>query len=184
MDTYEERAVIDTCVLPDARVADVLLRLARKGAHKVFWSQRILNSTYRVQRERLGWEQGVTDSYHSQLAKVFPDAVISGHERWIEQCTNEVNDRHVLACAIEARAKYIVTYNTDDFVDADLAPWNIRALKPSDYLLMLYLKDEPLFWTRLGNIAVEKQTTTQAILNGLLRDCRKFVSHLLAHLNQ
>jgi len=184
MDTYEERAVIDTCVLPNAPVADILLRLARESVHEVFWSQRILNSTYRVQRERLGWEQSVTDSYHSQLAKVFPDAVISGHERWIEQCTNEVNDRHVLACAIEARAKYIVTDNTDDFVDADLASWSIRALKPSDYLLMLYLKNEPLFWEHLNGIAIVKQTTIHAILNGLLRDYRKFASHLLAHLNQ
>jgi len=111
----------------------------------VLWSPQILEETRRTQSKKFGWEPRVMDSYHRRLGEAFPNAIVSGYEKWIEQCTNDEGDRHVLACAIEARARYIVTFNERHFKEADLARWNVRALTPNDYLLMKYLEDEELF---------------------------------------
>jgi len=177
------RIVIDTCVLANACVADILLRFARLGAHKVFWSKRILDSTARTQRVRFRWEPRIVASYHARLVEVFPDSIVSNYERWIEQCTNDEGDRHVLACAIEAKAGYIITFNTDDFAEPDLAPWNVCALKPEDYLLGLYEADPKRFWLRLHKMARDKKVTEEQILRKLLRDCKPFASRLLSELD-
>jgi len=182
VETFEDRAVVDACTLANARVADALLRFACEGMHEVCWSREILLETERTQREKLKWESRVVDSYHRRLAEVFPAAVISGHEKWISQCTNDEGDRHVLACAIEAKARHIVTFNTDDFKDADLARWNVRALKPNDYLLMKYLQDEDTFMRQLLRAADRKRVRPQAFLEGLLRDCRSFAELMLKEL--
>jgi len=178
----EDDIVVDACALANAPVADFLLRLVAVGAHKVYWSKQILEETERTQREKLKWEPRIVNSYHRRLAEVFPDAVVSGHEKWIGQCTNDEGDRHVLACAIEAGARYIVTFNTDDFEDADLARWNVRALKPSNYLLMKYLKDEAAFMRQFLRVADKKEVRPQALLQRLLRDCRSFAERMLRDL--
>jgi len=167
--------------MANARVADAILRLAQEGSHKVFWTRRILDSMARVQRKN-GWQSRIVDNLQARLAEVFSGAVISGHERWIEQCTNDDSDRHVLACAIEAGARYIVTFNTDDFKDADLEPWNVRAMKPNDYLLMLYLRNEALFEEHFTQAAIKKGKTAREIATGLLRDCRSFAELILKEL--
>jgi len=87
-----------------------------------------------------------------------------------------------LACAIEAGARYIVTFNTDDFKDADLARWNIRAIKPEDYLLALYETDAELMKKRLVRVARKKRVPTRTMLEGLLRDCPEFAKRMLREL--
>jgi len=173
---------MDACLLANARAADAFLRLAREGAYSLYWSRKILEETRRTQSHKFGWGARVTDSYHAKLEEKFPMAIVSNFERWIEQCTNDEGDRHVLACAIEAGARYIVTFNTDDFKDADLARWNIRAMKPNDYLLMLYLKDEALFVEQFTRAAVKKEKTAREVASGLLRDCKTFAELMLREL--
>jgi hypothetical protein len=43
-------------------------------------------------------------------------------------------DRHVLAAAIRGRADVIVTFNLNDFPSAALAPYDIEAQHPDDFL--------------------------------------------------
>jgi len=45
--------------------------------------------------------------------------------------TNEAKDRHVLAAAITAGAKIIVTYNTKHFPDSALKRWGVKRQGPS-----------------------------------------------------
>jgi len=182
VETFEDRVVVDACALANSRVADALLRLAVEGMHQLYWSREILEETERTQREKLKWEPRIVDSYHARLAEVFPNAIVRGFEHWIKQCTNDEGDRHVLACAIETKARYIVTFNTDDFKDADLARWGVRALKPNDYLLMRYLKDEDTFMRQFLRVADKKGVRPQAILEGLLRDCKSFAKRMLREL--
>jgi len=182
IETFEDRAVVDACALANARVADVLLRLAQEGAHKVLWSSQILEETERTQREKLKWRPSIVESYHKRLAEVFPDAVISGHEKWIDQCTNDEGDRHVLACAIEAGARYIVTFNERHFKDADLAHWNVCALTPNDYLWMRFWQDKERLKEQLSTVADKKEILLRAMLEGLLRDCPSFAKRMLSEL--
>jgi len=174
--------VLDACLLASARAADVFLRLAQEGAHEVLWSAQILEETRRTQSKKFGWEPRIMDSYHARLAEVFPYAVVSRHEKWIAQCTNDEGDRHVVACAIEARASYIITFNERHFKDADLARWNLRAMRPNDYLLMLYLKDESLFVDQFTRAAIKKGKTAREVASGLLRDCKSFAELMLREL--
>jgi len=148
----------------------------------VLWSSQILEETRRTQSKKFGWEPRIVDSYHRRLGEAFPNAVISGYERWIEQCTNDEGDRHVLACAIEARARYIVTFNERHFKDADLAKWGVRAMTPNDYLLMKYLENEALFNQQLVSVAEGKGVSLRSMLEGLLRDCRSFAELILKEL--
>jgi len=182
VETFEDRAVVDACALANARSADALLRLSREGACTLYWSQKILEETRRTQSKKFKWGARVTDSYHAKLAEKFPTAVVFGFEHWIEQCTNDEGDRHVLACAVEARVRYIVTFNVRHFKDADLTRWNIRALSPNDYLLMLYLRDETLFEKQFIQAALKKKKTAREFASGLLRDCKSFAELMLREL--
>jgi len=49
----------------------------------------------------------------------------------------DADDRHVLAAAIKANARLIVTDNTKDFPQAVLAPWIIEARCADDFVIDL-----------------------------------------------
>lgn len=51
--------------------------------------------------------------------------------------TNHPKDRHVLAAAIVSHSNFIVTPNLRDFGDEALSPFNVRAVSPDDFLLLL-----------------------------------------------
>jgi hypothetical protein len=54
----------------------------------------------------------------------------------------DVDDRHVLAAAIHARAETIVTFNRKDFPAAALAPYDIEAQHPDEFVSGLLDADE------------------------------------------
>lgn len=47
----------------------------------------------------------------------------------------DLDDRHVLAAAIKARAQIIVTSNLRDFPTNALAQWNVEAKHPEEFIL-------------------------------------------------
>ena len=64
-----------------------------------------------------------------------PRALVTGYEPLIETLTlPDSNDRHVLAAAIHSKASVIVTFNLRDFPKAALAPYNLIAQSPDDFL--------------------------------------------------
>ena len=46
-------------------------------------------------------------------------------------------DGHVLAAAIHSRSKFIITFNLRDFPEEALAPYDILAQHPDDFILDL-----------------------------------------------
>jgi len=130
--------VIDACVLANQKVVNLLLNLADLGVIFPLWTEQILEETYRTHTVRLSWAPRFARGFRAALLQNFPASLVSGHEQWIEKCTNHEKDRHVLACAIEGGATTIVTYNLRDFEARHLAPWRVRAQHPQDYLLELY----------------------------------------------
>jgi len=177
------RAVIDANVLANSQVVDILLRIAEIA--RLFlplWSDQILEETRRTHVVKLGWPQRRVKTFRPALEACFPSSFVSGHERWIEQCTNDAGDRHVLACAIEGRAQHIITFNTRHFKDADLSRWNIEAMKPEDYLLSLHERDSVAVREQIYVASVEREISEADVLHGLMRDCPKFASRLLSEL--
>jgi hypothetical protein len=132
------RAVLDACVLANYAVTDVFLTFAEEPRLLLpRWSETILDKTRRAHVE-IGWPENLIESFQETLRTHFPEAIITGHEYLIEQCRNEQNDRHALACAIHAKAEVIVTFNLRDFPEEALQPWSITAMHPQDQLLLLY----------------------------------------------
>lgn len=66
------------------------------------------------------------------------DVSVAGYENLIGTLMlPDPDDRHVLAAAIHGKANVIVTSNLKDFPDAVLAPHQIRAQRPDDFILSL-----------------------------------------------
>ena len=63
------------------------------------------------------------------------DCLVSGHEYLIPTIElPDPNDRHVVAAAIRAGANAIVTANLNDFPPHALAPHDIEAIHPDDFI--------------------------------------------------
>ncbi len=83
------------------------------------------------------------------MSRHFPEALVSGHEHRVANLTNDPKDRHVLAAAIEVGASRIITSNVKDFPDLSLAPWNLVAQHPDDFLLELLNRDQECVLSKL-----------------------------------
>ena len=57
---------------------------------------------------------------------------------------NDAKDRHVLAAAVASGAKVIITPNLRDFPKEVLAPLNIEAQSPDEFLLYQFESDRDL----------------------------------------
>ena len=77
----------------------------------------------------------------------------------LARCDNDPKDWHVLACAIQARASLILTYNLSDFPDSALAPHGIRALHPTAFLRDIRARDGERVRQVLATIAARRGQT-------------------------
>ena len=84
------KVCIDACVLANARVCDLLLRLAEKPRmYLPVWSQQILDEVHRTHIGKLGWEKRLTDSFSNAVQEAFPDASIDAYEHIIPKLEND-----------------------------------------------------------------------------------------------
>jgi predicted nucleic acid-binding protein len=130
-------AVLDTCVLFPAALRDTLLRAAERQLFAGRWSEAILEELVRNLVAHGGVTPASAAALCTAIRRAFPGAVVSGYEDLIEGLTNHPKDRHVLAAAIHANARVIVTSNLRDFPSRALAPYGIEAQPPDDFLCAL-----------------------------------------------
>lgn len=117
---------------------DTLLRTLEKQLYRGYWSYQIIDEVLGNLRSDSGLTAEDTASLQRALTGAFPDAFVRGYEPLIPDLTCEKKDRHVLAAAIRAGAKRIVTVNLKDFPAAALQPHGITAQHPDSFLLELY----------------------------------------------
>ncbi|WP_293332422.1 PIN domain-containing protein [Microcoleus sp. CAWBG58] len=66
------------------------------------------------------------------------NCLVQDYERIIPELElPDPGDRHVLAAAIHSRSKFIITFNIRDFSEEVLAPYDILAQHPDDFILHL-----------------------------------------------
>lgn len=177
------KVVIDSCVLANFGVANLLLLLAEKPRlYLPLWSEEILAETRKTQVDQLGWPDKIADSFQSQLRIAFPESLVTGHERLMDRCTNDPKDRHVLACAIQSKAEVILTFNLKDFKTESLASWHIAASHPQDYLRMLFELEPLQVMHQLGAISQKRGLTVEDHLIDLGKFLPEFAAHLLDEL--
>jgi predicted nucleic acid-binding protein len=131
--------LLDACVLIPMPLADTLLRLA--AGPRLFrpkWSDQIMVEVSRTLQENFGLSPRKTMYRENEIRRHFPEAWIEGYEDLISAMTCHSKDRHVLAAAVQARAKVIVTYNIKDFPRSSLTPYSIAAQGPSAFLKNQY----------------------------------------------
>ena len=128
-------ALLDANVLYPAPLRDLLLQLASAGLYQVRWSADIDDEWKRnllaarpelsaqIDRTQAVMHQAIPDALVTDYASLIPDLVLP-----------DIDDRHVLAAAITAKADVIVTFNLKDFPAAALARHGIEALHPDAFL--------------------------------------------------
>ncbi len=69
------------------------------------------------------------------MRNAFPEAMVTGHEELTGSMPNHEKDRYVLAAAVKAGARVVVTRNLRDFHPM---PQGVEAHSPDDFLLDLF----------------------------------------------
>jgi predicted nucleic acid-binding protein len=139
MPTLYTTVVLDANVLYPSTLRDFLLRLAAAQFFKPCWSAQIheewiknlLENNPTLSQEKL-------EATRDKMNRYFSDALVVGYEPLIPTLTNDPKDRHVLAAAIVGKASAIITFNLKDFPKDALAPHNITAISPDNFILKLY----------------------------------------------
>ena len=129
--------VYDACVLYPAPVRDLLIRIANAGVVRARWTHRILDECFRsIREQRPDLVPGALDRTRQLMNDAVADCLIVGYEPFIEGLAlPDPDDRHVLAAAIRANAQVIVTFNLTDFPAEALAPYDVEAKHPDDFVL-------------------------------------------------
>jgi predicted nucleic acid-binding protein len=136
-------AVLDANVLYPASLRDTLLRFAAAGLYDLLWSERILDEAERNLLAAGRVDESGARRLRNAMTAAFDDAIvpeeaIAGLE---EAMTNDPKDRHVLAAAVASEAQAVITMNLRDFPDASTGPYDVEALHPDDFLMVLHAMD-------------------------------------------
>lgn len=135
------RVVIDACVLYDAAVRDLLLRMGLVGIIEPIWSARILDECFgALARSRPDITEAQRSRLRASMSRAFPRAAISATCGAVQ--LPDPDDAHVVGTAIAADAGRIVTYNLADCPATLLESVGVRAEHP-DTLAHSLLEADP-----------------------------------------
>lgn len=98
--------ILDACVLVQAAVRDILLRLFEQRLFLARWTDEIIDEVVRTLQNKLNHTKEQTDHLVGELRTHFPDAWVGlGYRELIPLMTNEEKDRHVVAAAVKTPAR-------------------------------------------------------------------------------
>lgn len=129
-------ALYDACVLYPAPLRDLLMHLARTGAFRARWTDRIHDEWIRnVLKNRPDLPPEKLRRTRELMDAAVPDCRVTGYED-IEAGLQlpDADDRHVFAAAICGHASVIVTFNLKDFPAAVLKPKGMEAQDPDEFI--------------------------------------------------
>jgi predicted nucleic acid-binding protein len=184
------RVVLDACVLFPMYLRDTLLSTADEDLYLPYWSQKIIDEVIGNLVKGGTLSQEKAKNLERTIQRAFPEAMVEVPVALEQAMTNDPKDRHVLAAAVTAGADIIVTNNLKDFRENDLAPWNIIAQSPDEFLSDLLdeypdsivdllqqqsqkYKNPPKTFTELINFLGEKAGTPKFASNILLKVQRR-----------
>lgn len=174
----------DANVLYPAFLRDLLIQLAMQNVVQARWTNQIHDEwTRNVLKNRPDISpQALTRTRHLMNFHV-PRATVEDYESLIEtlQLPDE-NDRHVLAAAIRAGAKFILTFNLKDFPAPLLTEHAIQAIAPEAFLGELFVSNRGEMLAALqaqrSRMRNPPQTPTQFLQTALRQGVPSFVAAL------
>ena len=177
---------LDACVLFPPALCDILLRLAEHPRlYRPVFSKDILDEVKRTQitKFKKPYDESKADKWREQVLKAFPEALVENYEQLIPILQNHEKDRHVLAAAIRGNAQHIITANLKDFKEEHLAPWDITAFHPQNYLMTLFEHSPERVTDCLHKIAEDRSkpdrhVTPEDVLRGLMKTVPLFAGNV------
>lgn len=134
--------VYDACILYPFSLRNVVVQCAvdrlvharwTDDIHEE-WMENLLRKHPGLARERLRRTRDL-------MERAVPGALVTGHRRWLASISvRDGGDRHVVAAAIEAGARAIVSADRH-FRDEDLAPRGLAVWRPDGFLFGLLRAD-------------------------------------------
>ena len=176
-----EVVVADANVLVPASLCDILLRAFAAGLYQLRWTEDILDEVYRTPINDLNKSDAQARRRIEAMKRAFPDAMITSHRHLIDAMTNSPKDRHVLATAVEAAARVILTNNLRDFPAESLSPHGIVAESPDIFLLRLARRDTGAVVAIIHEQAQGLQSppmSVSGVLSALAVQAPRFVSQV------
>jgi predicted nucleic acid-binding protein len=178
-----EIAVLDACVLFKNGVRDFLLWLAEAGTFSPVWSDIIHKEWMRNRHAEFGDSMETLVRARSNMESTFPGANFDPDLATLKTISlPDMDDVHVVATAIAAEARTIVTYNEPDFPDEILARLGLRKERPDAFGARLFGEAQAEFieGARLHRASLKKPTydPTQYV-DHIESRCLKQTAHLL-----
>ena len=129
-------ALFDANVLYSAPMRDLLMQVATTELFTAKWSADIqrewIEALLRNQPHR---DRKALERTRDLMDEALGDALVTGYEPLIPTLSlPDSGDRHVLAAAIVGRCDVIVTLNLKHFPAEALAPFEITARRPDEFL--------------------------------------------------
>jgi predicted nucleic acid-binding protein len=175
--------LLDANVLAESAISDLFLRLSEEPRLICpKWTHEIWEETHRTLINKLNWPEATAASRIKAAQEAFPEALIEDFEGFIEKCTNDPKDRHILAAAIRAKVETIVTMNVKHFKSEDLEPWGVTAAHPGDYLKVLYDLDEGVVVSVLHRMAELRGKSISDMLSRLSAAVPTFTAYVASDL--
>ncbi|SRR5258708_24376 len=170
--------ILDTCVLFPAALRDTLLTAAEANLYKLSFTDDILEELRRNLVSQRGISENKAQKLIDVIGEAFPGSLITDHRILIASMPNNEKDRHVLAAAVACHAQIIVTQNLKDFPQRYLAPFNIKAQAPDEFLTHLFYSGPKEVTEIIVNQAMELHRppkTAAELLNILEKHAPNFV---------
>jgi hypothetical protein len=132
-------ALYDACVLYPASLRDLLVRLARTNLFRARWTDEILDECFRnIVARRPDLSVDALERTRDLMNQSIRDVLVDGYQTLISNLDlPDPGDRHVLAAAIRCGAEVIVTSNLRHFPSDKLAPYQMEAQHPDEFVLNL-----------------------------------------------
>ena len=133
-------AFLDASVLYPAPLRDFLLELAVSDFYRAKWSDAVHDEWIRaLLRRRPDIPASRLERTRRLMDAHVRDALVSGFEDLLPAIRlPDPDDRHVVAAAVRGEADVILTANIKDFPASALAPHELEAEHPDDFLVRLY----------------------------------------------
>ena len=133
-------AVYDACVLYPFHLRNLLVQCAVDRLVEARWTDAIHDEWIRnLSANKPGLTRRGLETTRDLMKAVLPTADVQGYAQHIRGIQlPDADDRHVVAAAIAGHAAVIVTWNVDDFPQAEMARHRLRRETPDAFLLGLH----------------------------------------------
>lgn len=131
--------VLDACVLYSAPLRDFVLNIGEIKLYQPKWTIILQDEWVRnLLKNRPDLSESNLLKVVKAMNNTFPNALVKDFESLIENIVlPDADDPHVVACAIKANAKQIVTFNLKDFPAKTLATYDLKAVHPDKFIIDL-----------------------------------------------